>query len=40
MKKKLKFAVYVMLIGILFFLSCKKETSCEGCRDSNKPPIA
>ena len=22
------------------FFSCKKETSCEGCRDSNKPPIA
>jgi hypothetical protein len=24
----------------MVFFSCKKETSCEGCRDGNKPPIA
>ncbi len=40
MKTILKFAVYIILSGVLFFLSCKKETSCEGCRDGNKPPIA
>jgi len=22
------------------YIACKNETSCEGCRDSNKPPIA
>ena len=27
-----------LLTGI--FLSCKKERSCEGCRENNKPPIA
>jgi hypothetical protein len=27
-----------LLTGI--FLSCKKEKSCEGCRENNKPPIA
>lgn len=25
---------------LVVFLSCKKETSCEGCRENNKPPIA
>ncbi len=25
--------------GSMFFISCKKELSCEGCK-SNKPPIA
>jgi hypothetical protein len=30
------------LIGILLYISCKKETSCEGCadRNKNKPPIS
>lgn len=27
-----------LLTGI--FLSCKKEKSCEGCRENNKPPTA
>jgi hypothetical protein len=40
MKLLLKFAICILLTGIAFFLSCKKETSCEGCRDYNKPPIA
>ncbi|HEV8273637.1 MAG TPA: PKD domain-containing protein [Chitinophagaceae bacterium] len=26
--------------GAVIFISCKKEKSCEGCRDTNKPPIA
>jgi hypothetical protein len=26
--------------GILFFLSCRKEKSWEGCREGNKPPFA
>ncbi len=33
----------LMVSMILFFeinLSCKKEISCEGCRETNKPPIA
>src|SRR5215213_390360 len=29
----------VILIGILVSLSCKKETSCEGC-NGNSPPVA
>ncbi len=28
----------ILLVGN--FLSCKKETSCEGCKEINKPPIA
>ncbi len=28
-----------MLIAALIFLSCKKDLSCESCRDANKPPI-
>lgn len=30
----------ILLTGIIVFLSCKKEYSCEGCRGDNKPPIA
>jgi hypothetical protein len=40
MKPILKLAACILLTGILFFLSCKKQTSCEGCRDGNKSPIA
>lgn len=35
--------VYIFILtvaGIMIFLSCKKEPSCEGCREWNKPPIA
>ena len=28
----------ILLTGI--FLSCKKERSCEGCKENNKPPTA
>ena len=32
---------YILIINaIIFFFSCKKETSCEGCKENNKPPIA
>ena len=41
MKTILKLAAFVLLIGLLSHLSCKKETSCEGCATkNNKPPIA
>ena len=40
MKPLLKFIALVLLTGALLYVSCKKEFSCEGCRDDNKPPIA
>src|SRR6266542_2159291 len=40
MKPILKFDAFVCLLWVLFFLSCKKERSCEGCTEKNKPPIA
>jgi hypothetical protein len=40
MKVILKITACVFLLGIIFFASCKKELSCEGCKDGNKPPIA
>ena len=40
MKPILKFTAFVLLTGVLFHLSCKKEYSCEGCRGDNKSPIA
>ena len=36
----LKFTTFVLLTGALFFISCKKEISCESCNDKNKPPIS
>ena len=39
MKKVFLLLSFVIVIaGILF--SCKKETSCEGCSENNKPPIS
>ena len=38
MKPLLKFAACILLTEIIIFVSCQKEISCEGCRDSNKPP--
>lgn len=32
--------VFLFLIGLLFFVSCKKEYSCEECREFNKLPVA
>ncbi len=40
MKQILKFTVCILLMVIIFFVSCKKELSCENCKDNNKPPIA
>src|SRR5688572_32940229 len=40
MKKQILFVVFFFCIFTLHFLSCKKETSCEGCIGGNKPPIA
>ena len=40
MKPILKFATFVLLIGILVLLSCKKEKSCESCNKANQLPIA
>ena len=41
MKPILRFAAWILLVGSLIFISCKKETSCRGCAENNnKPPIA
>jgi hypothetical protein len=41
MKSILNYAAVFLLSGIIFFISCKKkDVSCEGCADKNKPPIA
>lgn len=41
MKPILNFAKLIIITGIILFVSCKKETSCEGCATkNNKPPIA
>ncbi len=40
MKSLLKFATCILITGVLFFLSCQKEYSCENCSSTNKPPIA
>ena len=40
MKPILKFAAFILLTGLLFFMSCQKEIPCENCRSVNKPPIA
>lgn len=40
MKPILKIAVLVLLTGALLYVSCKKEYSCENCRETNKSPIA
>jgi hypothetical protein len=40
MKPILNFIALVLITGIIIFVSCKKEKSCEGCADKNKPPIS
>ena len=41
MKPVLKVSPFILLIAILIHISCRKETSCEGCATkNNKPPIA
>jgi len=32
--------VPLFLFWIVFFIACKKETSCENCKEGNKQPIA
>ena len=40
MKPVLKFIIFLLLTGVLFHISCKKERSCEVCEEKNKPPIS
>ena len=40
MKPVLRISVFLLSIGLLFYSSCTKEYSCEGCRETNKPPTA
>ncbi|HET9277312.1 MAG TPA: hypothetical protein VFN95_03980 [Flavitalea sp.] len=40
MKPSLKLLVAASLAGAFFYVSCKKEYSCEDCFEKNKPPIA
>ncbi|MEP7373100.1 MAG: PKD domain-containing protein [Chitinophagaceae bacterium] len=40
MKLLFQFTALLLLTGAIGYLSCKKEYSCENCRDVNKPPIA
>jgi hypothetical protein len=40
MKRILNFVTLILITGIIIFVSCKKEKSCEGCTDKNKPPIS
>ncbi len=32
--------IFFLFTGSFVFTSCKKETSCEGCKENNKPPTA
>ena len=40
MKNVSAFMVLTSVLGMLLFLSCKKEYSCEGCIGNNHPPLA
>jgi len=40
MKKISLLTVTLFFAGAAIFFSCKKEYSCEGCINGNKPPIA
>ncbi len=40
MRLLLHIVAIILTIWIFLFISCKKEYSCEGCADKNKPPIA
>jgi hypothetical protein len=40
MKKNFFILTIIAFTGIFIFNSCKKEKSCEGCRENNKPPTA
>ena len=40
MKHQLKYFLCILLTGLAMITACKKEKSCEGCHENNKPPIA
>jgi hypothetical protein len=40
MKRIFFFPITLLLGGVVIFISCKKEKSCEGCRENNESPIA
>ena len=40
MKWKLLYGLAFLLLATCLFSSCKKELSCENCKDHNQPPIA
>jgi len=40
MKQTLRYLSFGLIIVLLINISCKKEYSCEGCKENNKPPIA
>ena len=40
LKRILNSAAFVLLATVLFYVSCKKEYSCENCIGNNKPPVA
>ena len=40
MKMKFHLSITILSFIIQLSISCKKETSCEGCKENNKPPIA
>ena len=40
MKPLLKVSSFILLVAVAIHISCKKEASCEGCTEKNKPPIA
>ena len=40
MKKVVTLLISILLIEVAIFTSCRKEKSCEGCINGNKPPIA
>lgn len=40
MKHQLKYFLFILFTGSVMITACKKEKSCEGCFENNKPPIA
>ena len=40
MQSIIKPSIFLLLIGLVYFPSCKKEYSCERCNVANSPPVA